>query len=95
MLFRSAPTLKGDGVVGVEKVDGAGTPKGGEKMDTAGEDGGAAGAEKIDGAETAKTGGAPTMYLEIDSAGKGTRESASCQTEPRSPSGDVARDART
>ena len=72
-----APTLKGDGVVGVEKVDGAETPKGGEKMDTAGEDGGAAGAEKIDGAETAKTGGAPTMYLEIDSAGKGARESAS------------------
>ena len=30
-----APTLKGDGVVGVEKVDGAETPKGGEKMDTA------------------------------------------------------------
>ena len=70
-----ATTLEGDG--GAEKIDGAGTPTGGEKMGPALESGGTAGAEKIGSAEVAKTGGAPAVYLEIDSAGKGARESAS------------------
>ena len=63
-----ATTLEGDG--GAEKIDGAGTPTGGEKMGPALESGGTAGAEKIGSAEVAKTGGAPAVYLEIDSAGK-------------------------
>ena len=65
----------GEGAESPMEIDGAEASKGAGEMATTLE--GDGGAEKIDGAETAKTGGAPTMYLEIDSAGKGARESAS------------------